>query len=174
MIRKITALILLDPPVGMEFYVGNNKGQVHTLENEPYRGGFVDFAPFDFAPFDFDNATHGPEKASALEDLCYYYKKSALTQEVDLSSPEAATVFLKLYVASHWMVLLKYNVDLLHKYENTYHRAPRIEYLSSSAIGNCWTGIRHLNDRVAGWCGQVDFSIIQLRASGTLANFHKQ
>jgi hypothetical protein len=166
---KIAALILLDPPVGTQFYVGNNEDQVHMLENKLYRGGFVDFAPFDF-----DNATDGPKRASALEDLCYYYKKPALIREVDFSSPEAATVFLKRYVASHWMVLLQYNLDLLHKYENTYHRAPRIELLSSSAIGNCWAGVQYLNDRVAGWCEQVDFSITQLRASGTLGNFHKQ
>lgn len=164
---NIAGLILLDPPVGKRFVVGS--GTKEELKNSPYRGGYVDFSPPNF-----DNPTGGPERTRALDDLCYYYTKSNLIQEIDLSSPAAATVVLKRYVASHWMVLLQYSIDLLQKYECTYHRAPRIGHLHSPSIGNCLADVQYLNDRVAGWCENVKLSIIQFKASGTLGNFPKQ
>ncbi|KIX07567.1 uncharacterized protein Z518_02220 [Rhinocladiella mackenziei CBS 650.93] len=170
------AIILVDPPVGDQFYVGvENSNLPSTLRNRLYRGGYVDFSPpvhGDISSYNAANA--GPTRASALEDLIYYYTKSQLAQSTDYSSPNAVTGVLKQYVASHWMILLQYSLDLLLKYENTYHRACFFASLSSSLIQTALRDVQHLNDRVAGWCEQVDRSLKQFKASDTLGSFPGQ
>lgn len=84
------------------------------------------------------------------------------------------TGVLKRYVASHWTIQLQYSLDLLLKYENSYHRACFFASVSSTLIQNSLRDVQHLNDRVAGWCEQVDRSINQFKASGTSGSFPGQ
>jgi hypothetical protein len=154
--------------------VGSGTNQTRRfLRNHLYRGGYVDFSRPVKSTFEFDKAVAGPERNNALDDLCYYMVHSQLTKDLDFSSPAAATIFLKRYVASHWMVLLQYSHDLLHKYEHTYHRAKFVG-LSSSSMENCWSDVQYLNDRTAGWCEQIDYAIRQFTASKTLGDFPGQ
>jgi hypothetical protein len=169
--RKFIALILLDPPVGEYFYVGNgSKRKIQLMPSRPYRGGFVDFSPLVKSTLEFDNATDGPQRVSALDDLCYYWTHSELVHDLSFNVPAAATVFLKRYIASHWMVLLQYSHDLLHRHEHTVNRASKVTDISSSALEHCWTGVQHLNNRTSGWCEHIDSSIHQFIITGTLGD----
>jgi hypothetical protein len=170
--RKIIALILLDPPVGEYFYMGSgSKRRLRFMPNNPYRGGFVDFSPLVKSTLGFDNATAGPGRVSALDDLCYYWTHSELAHDLDFNTPAAATVFLKRYIASHWMVLLQYSHDLLHRHEYTVNRTSKVTDISASALEHCWTGVQYLNNRTSGWCEHVDSSIHQFTITGTLGDF---
>ena len=165
----------MDPPVGTEFNIGSGTSRRPcTLRNGLYRGGYIEFSPRTKSTLDFDHATAGLKRISALGDLCYYYTKSDLIRETDFSSPAAATVILKRYVASHWMVLLQNSSDLLRKYEYAYHRASNSTNLRSSSIQNSLHDAQYLQDRIATWCDQLDRSIMQFKASGTLGNFPGQ
>jgi CorA-like Mg2+ transporter protein len=170
-VRKIIALILLDPPVGEYFYMGSgSKRKLRFMPSTPYRGGFVDFSPLVKSTLEFDNATAGPERVNALDDLCYYWTQSELARVLDFNTPAAATVFLKRYIASHWMVLLQYSHDLLHRHEHTVNRASNVTDISASALENCWAGVQHLNNRTSAWCEHVDSSIHQFTITGTLGD----
>jgi hypothetical protein len=170
--RKFIALILLDPPVGEYFYMGSgSKRKLRFTPSRPYRGGFVDFSPLVKSTLEFDNATTGPERVSALDDLCYYWTHSELTHDLNFNTPAAATVFLKRYIASHWMVLLQYSHDLLHRHQYTVNRASNVTDISASALEHCWTGVQYLNNRTSGWCEHVDSSIHQFTITRTLGDF---
>jgi hypothetical protein len=169
--REIIALILLDPPVGERFYMGSgSKRKLRSMPSSPYRGGFVDFSPLVKSTLEFDDATTGPGRVSALDDLCYYWSHSELVHDLSFNVPAAATVFLKRYIASHWMVLLQYSHDLLHRHEHTVNRASKVTDISSSALEHCWTGVQHLNNRTSGWCEHVNSSIHQFTITGTLGD----
>lgn len=174
--RYPIAIILLDPPVGDKFYVGvENNTRPCTLKNQLYRGGYVDFCPPVQGDFDYDLVAHaGPQRNTALDDLIYYYTRSELASMTDFTSPTAVTGVLKRYVASHWTIQLQYSLDLLLKYENSYHRACFFASVSSTLIQNSLRDVQHLNDRVAGWCEQVDRSLNQFKASSTLGSFPGQ
>ena len=166
--------MLLDPPVGDHFFDGSGINQTRRfLPNRLYRGGYVDFPPPVKSNLEFDNSIAGPKRKNALDDLCYYIVHSKLTTELDFSSPAAVTTFLKPYVASHWMVLLQYSLDLLCKYEHTYHGTKLVD-LSSSSLENCWSDVQYLNDRTASWCHQIEDLIRQFTASKTLGDFPGQ
>jgi hypothetical protein len=167
--RKIIALILLDPPVGEYFYMGS--GPERLMTSSPYRGGFVDFSPLVKSTREFDNATTGPKRVSALDDLCHYWTNSELAHDLDFNTPAAATIFLKRYIASHWMVLLQYSHDLLRRHEYTVNRASKVTDISASKLEHCWTGVQYLNNRASGWCEHVDSSIHQFTITGTLGDF---
>ncbi|ETI28964.1 hypothetical protein G647_01416 [Cladophialophora carrionii CBS 160.54] len=168
------AIILLDPPIGDQFYVGLEKRQC-TLRSVLYRGGYIDFSPLRQDSLALDHAARaGPRRESALEDLIYYYTQAEPPGVAGYDSPETVTGVLKRYVASHWMIQLRYSLDLLVKYENTYHRACFFASVSSTLIQNSLRDVQHLNDRVAGWREQVDRSISQFKASGTLGSFPGQ
>lgn len=170
--RKIIALILLDPPVGEYFYMGSgSKRKPRFMPSSPYRGGFVDFSLQVKSTLEFDNVTAGPERVSALDDLCYYWTHSELAHDLDFNTPAAATIFLKRYIASHWMVLLQYSYDLLHRHEYTVNRASKVTDISASALEHCWTGVQYLNNRTSGWCEHIDSSIHQFTITGTLGDF---
>jgi CorA-like Mg2+ transporter protein len=172
MMRKIIALILLDPPVGEYFYMGSGaKRKLRFMPSSPYRGGFVDFSPQVKSTLEFDNVTAGPERVSALDDLCYYWTHSELAHGLNFDTPAAATIFLKRYVASHWMVLLQYSHDLLHRHEHTVNRASKVTDISASALEHCWTGVQYLNNRTSGWYEYIDSSIHQFTITGTLGDF---
>jgi hypothetical protein len=175
MLTKLSiAIILLDPPVGNRFLVGPAKTP-RTMHSSLYRGGYVDFHP---APTNrlVEEVTNSPQltRESALDDLLYYYTTAEPPTTYDYTSPVAISGALKRYVASHWMVQLQYSLDLLLKYENTYHRACFFASVSSTLIQNALRDVQHLNDRVACWCDQVDRSIDQFKASRTLGSFPGQ
>jgi CorA-like Mg2+ transporter protein len=158
--------------VGEKFYMGCGQNRkACTLQNKLYRGGYIDFSRrAKSAP----KIITGPKRGSALEDLVYYYTHSQLTHEIDYTSPLAVTTVLKRYVASHWMILAQYGLDLMYKYEYTYHRAENFASLSTSLIQNSLLDVQHLNDRIANWCEFVNVSINQFKATGTLGNFPGQ
>jgi hypothetical protein len=160
--------------MGDEFYDGNGRTRKRRfISNTLYRGGFVDFSPQVNSSSEFDTAV-GPGKISALDDLCYYWTNAGLTNDLDFTSPTAATTFLKRYVASHWTALLQYNMDVHHRHKYTIYRAAKITDISTSKLEQCWSTTESLNNRVACWVEQIDSSIQQLRATGTLGDFPGQ
>ena len=166
--------MLLDPSVGDHFLVGSGINQMRRfLPNRLYGGGYVDFSPPVKTILELANEIARPERNNAFDDLCYYMVHSELTRGLNFSSPAAATTLLKRYVASHWMLLLQYSLDLLLKYEHTYYRTKFVD-ISSSSMENCWRDVPYLNARVAGWCEQIDHSIRQFTASKTLGDFPAQ
>jgi hypothetical protein len=170
----LVAIILLDPPVGSRFLVGAGKTP-RIMHSSLYRGGYVDFHPTPTS-LQVEEAATSPQltRESALDDLLYYYTTAEPPSTHDYTSPVTISGVLKRYVASHWMVQLQYSLDLLLKYENTYHRACFFASVSSTLIQNALRDVQHLNDRVACWCDQVDRSIDQFKACGTLGSFPGQ
>ena len=165
---------MLDPPTGDQFYIGVEKRPC-TLSSTLYRSGYVDFSPLPYKSLVLSDGAHGgPTRRSALEDLIYYYTFVEPPGKACYDSPVAVAGILKRYIASHWMLQLRYSLDLLVKYENTYHRACFFANLSSTLIQNSLRDVQHLNDRVAGWCEQVDRSLGQFKASGTMGSFPGQ
>lgn len=167
------ALILLDPQVGEKFYVGNGPQREEvSIPNSPYRGGYVDFSVAD--TITANPTTGGPRRISAFDDLCYYWAQSDLTRQLDFTSPTAAAIYLKRYVAAQWMVLCQYNHDLLVKQEFQCHRHDKLVHLSPTSMEQAWSNVQALNTRCASFIEHVESSICQFAASRTLGDFPGQ
>lgn len=93
---------------------------------------------------------------------------------MDFTSPLAATVLLKRYMASHWIVLLQYIVGLQKTREYYLHRAARFANLSAASLEQCWSGVQYLNDRTANYCEQLEYALHQFAICGAEGNFPQQ
>ena len=140
------ALILLDPPVGETFYVGNgSRRKLCYMPNTPHRGGYVDFSKPVFPKSEVDTVVTGPGRVSALDDLCFYWSRPDLVGQFDFSSPVSGALLLKRYVAAHWMALGQYHHESLMKDEFRFKRRNKLVELSPSTLEQEWSDVQGLN-----------------------------
>lgn len=88
------------------------------LTNDPFQGGYVDFAPPPkLRRGELPRKARHPHK-SMLDDLVYYYEhNSHLLEEHEWNSPSNSAIFLKKIVAAHYLQLADYIKAMLPSLE---------------------------------------------------------
>ena len=148
------ALLFLDPPV-QEIYVGTKTNAKKVkIVSEPYQGGYADFMPYE--TLEQMCETPGPNRFSALEDICHYWHHHGSSINVG-TSPTASTVFLKKIIASHYMVLNEYIRALLSELEWFLSRKEReLRELKTEWAEERWSDLQAWSRRCSEYIDNVE------------------
>ena len=108
------------------------------MDSNLYQGGYVDFAPCPGT---------GPQRTSAFDDLCYYWMLPGQQLQDEDDCLTSVVRILKTFVASHWMLSLRYFDRISRDLDFGISRA---EDLSDLAwLERCWSDAHSWNARLA-------------------------
>ncbi|KAI9804474.1 MAG: hypothetical protein M1825_001373 [Sarcosagium campestre] len=169
------ALLMVDPPVGDMFQVGEGAAaQVQRLSNQALHGGYIDFSPMyddndddddenDEGGSDDGKQTKGPLRTSTFDDICFYWQRqsAARLNGMGLEDPEVAAIFIKRIVASNWMLLIQYLNRILSMLEFGLSR--RKDLAGFSWLDQGWSDVQSWMRRCAEFSEHIDSTLDSLR-----------
>lgn len=105
-------ILLLDPPISGDDFKFAGKDTSVSFKNRPFQAGYRNFSAWpDKSAFPLSTEEiRGPQRASLLDDICFYWTTSASPSQIDraIKSPYESSLFLRNIVAATWMKTLEH------------------------------------------------------------------
>ena len=134
--------------------------RIEQLDNEPFQGGYPDFAPYND---DLDKAcqTEGPPRTCIFDDIRHYLKHHHSL--LDYSTPSCTTYFPKLIMASHYLQVFHFTAGLFDKLEYLLDRRHNFAVQDpESTLQPFWSDLHHFRRRIANYTEHLASATVQL------------
>ena len=133
---------------------------IQKLDNEPFQGGYPDFASYDVDPVLACNA-EGPPRSCMFEDIRHYLKHHH--HLLDYSEPSCTTYFPKLIIASHYLQVFHYTRGLFDQLEYLLDRRHNFAVQDPEAtLQPFWSDLHHFRRRLENYTRHLASATIQL------------
>jgi hypothetical protein len=159
-LRYPAGLVVCDPPV-QRVRTGDSYSTEYMVDTWPYQGGYLDFVPEEEQIRAYlEHGRSGPPRTSFLDDLSFYLQTH--TRLVDMSDPDAVSVFIKKIVVSQYLKQTEHLRAILSGIQRGLTRKQDLTRMPMWKVEALWSDMQGWERRMGEYCEDLESIMLQL------------